>query len=154
MISPPEIVDTLAAPLASIHCVMPRGEIMQQFPRAVAELESVLRAQGIAPAGPIHAHHLRLPTDTFDLAISYPTATPVVAAGRVYPATRPAQRVLTTTYQVPYQSLHAAWGEFAAWIKQSGHHCATDFWEVYLTDPSTHPDPQTWLTQLTRPLIP
>jgi effector-binding domain-containing protein len=74
--------------------------------------------------------------------------------GRVQPGQLPAVRVARTVYHGGYEGLGGGWGELMAWIAANGHTAATDLWEVYLTDPSSSPDPASWRTELNRPLVP
>lgn len=153
MIDTPQIVQTTARTTAFIHLTVTLEEMMQVFGPTIGELMAELAAQGIAPAGPVFAHHLRGPTDTFDFELSVPVATPVAAAGRVQPGEWPAMRVAQTIHHGPYEGLPEAWGEFMDWIAAHGHTPAEDLFEAYLTDPGSHPDPVTWRTELNRPLL-
>jgi effector-binding domain-containing protein len=60
--------------------------------------------------------------------------------------------VARTVYHGDYEGLHGAWGEFEAWIAESGHTSAADLWERYVVGPESSPDPANWRTELNRPL--
>jgi len=51
-----------------------------------------------------------------------------------------------------YEGLGAAWGEFCQWLEAEGLNVQESLWECYLTDPNSNPDPDTWRTELNRPL--
>ena len=85
MIDTPQIIQTAAQRTAFIHLIVTPEEMQRCFGATIGELMSVLAAQGIAPAGPIFAHHLRRPMDTFDFELSVPVSAPVKPAGRVQP---------------------------------------------------------------------
>jgi effector-binding domain-containing protein len=152
MIDTPEITQTSVQLTAMIHLTIPRPEMMRLFGPSVAELMAGLAVQGITPAGPVFAHHLRRPTDTFDFEVGVPVSVPVVGAGRVVPSQKPAMKVARTVYTGPYDGLPAAWGEFMDWIKANGHAPTPDLWECYVTGPHSSPDPSTWRTELNQPL--
>jgi effector-binding domain-containing protein len=152
MIDAPEIAQTSVQRTATIHLTIPRAEMMRVFGPSVAELMTGLAAQGIAPAGPVFAHHLRRPTDTFDFEVGVPVSMPVAAAGRVRPGEWPAMKVARTVYTGPYQGLPGAWGEFMDWINANGHAPTPDLWECYVTGPQSSLDPSTWRTELNQPL--
>ena len=153
MIETPQIVQTNAQPTAAIRLTIPRAEIRNVMGPGYKELMGTLAAQGITPAGPWLNHHLRMAPDVFDFEISVPVIKPVSPAGRVKPSQLPATQAARTIYHGPYEGLPGAWGEFEAWIAAHGHQSAPSLWETYVTDPSSNPDPATWRTELTRPLL-
>lgn len=153
MIDPPQIVQIAARPTAIIHLTVPREEMPEVFGPAIGELMAALAAQGIAPAGPVFAHHLKITPETFDFEVSVPVATPIAAAGRVQPSEWPAMRAARTVYHGPYEGLYGAWEAFMEWIATNGHQPAQDVWECYLAGPESSPDPANWRTELNRPLL-
>ncbi len=152
MIEPPSITRRAACRVAAVHLDIPRDQMARHFGPALAELNAVLAAQGIAPAGPVVAHHLNMSPGRFDLDIAVPIESPVTAAGRVAPRDWPERRVATTVYHGPYEGLHGAWGAFTAWLATQPHATAPDLYETYLTDPAHEPDPAAYRTRLERPL--
>ena len=152
MISVPEILQTEAQPAAVIRLTIPRSEMMKAFGPAAGELMATLARQGIKPAGPLFAHHLKLSRETFDFDLGVEVASPLRPEGRVQPGELPAALVARSTYSGPYEGLPGAWGEFDDWLKANGHSPADDLWEVYSVGPQSAPNPANWLTQLNRPL--
>ena len=150
--SDPEIIHTTAQPAAVIHLTIPRSEMMKAFGPAAGELMKELAAQGLKPAGPLFAHHLKMSPDIFDFELGVAIAAPVKPTGRVKPGELPAARVAHTVYTGPYEGLPGAWGEFVAWMKANGHEQADDLWEVYTVGPQSTSDPAGWRTDLHRPL--
>ena len=153
MIDTPQIIQTVEQHTVFIHLTVTCEEMQQVFGPTIGELMTALGAQGVTPAGPVFAHHLRHPTDTFDFELSVPVAAPVTAAGRMEPGTWPSQPAARTSYHGPYEGLPGAWGEFMAWIAANGHTSAPDLYEAYVTGPHSSPDPADWRTEFTRPLI-
>jgi effector-binding domain-containing protein len=152
MIDTPRIVQTDAQLTAVIHLTIPRAEIQNVMGPGMGELMATVAAQGIAAAGPLFSHHLRMDPDIFDFEIGVPVAASVAAAGRVMPSHLPASRVARTVFHGAYEELGAAWGELEAWITASGHTSGPELWECYETGPESGPDPATWRTELNRPL--
>jgi effector-binding domain-containing protein len=64
-----------------------------------------------------------------------------------------AVRAARTVYRGDSSGLGGAWGEFKTWLADRKLRQADWLWEVYLTDPSTSPDPATWTTELNQPLL-
>ncbi len=153
MIDTPQVIQTSKQLSAFIRLTVTRDEMQQAFGPGITELMTTLAVQGIAPAGPVFAHHLRAPAETFDFELGVPVSLPVAATGRVQPGLWPVMKVAQTVYTGPYEGLPDAWGEFAGWIGISGHVPCEDLWECYVTGPHTSMDPTTWRTQLNRPLV-
>ena len=153
MIDKPQIVQTDAQPAAIIRLTIPREEIRNVMGPGIAELMAAVAAQGLAPAGPIFSHHLRMDPGIFDFELGVPVTASVSAAGRVKAGQLPAATVAWTVYHGPYEGLGPAWGQFDAWIAAEGHSPAPDLWECYVAGPESSPDPGTWRTELNRPLI-
>jgi effector-binding domain-containing protein len=152
MLDQPEIVRTDAQLTAVIRLTIPRAEIRNVMGPGIAELMAAVAAQGMAPAGPVFSHHLRMDPATFDFEIGVPVTAPVSATGRVKAGRLPAATVARTVYHGPYEGLGPAWGEFGAWIVAEGHTPAPNLWECYVAGPESNPDPATWRTELNRPL--
>ena len=152
MISTPTIIQTNAEMAAVIHLTVPRNEMMKVFGPAVGELMAELARQGVAPAGAVFAHHLKMSSDTFDFELGVNVAAPVKAAGRMKPSELPATKVARTVYSGPYEGLPSAWGKFTTWIKANGHEQAEDLWELYSVGPQSSPDPANWLTTESGPV--
>ncbi len=153
MIDTPFITESTAHHTACIHLVIPRAEMMHVFGPAIDELVATLSEQGLSPTGPAFAHHFKVTSETFDFEVGFATTAPIAPAGRVTPSHYPAMKAARTIYHGPYEGLPAAWGAFTAWMKANGLVPAEDLWEHYVTGSHASPDPTTWRTELTRPLI-
>jgi len=152
MIDVPQIVYADEQPTAVIHIVVSRNDIEQVMSPAIAEVLSVLAAQGIAPAGPCFTYHLRRPAEIFDFDVGFPVPTPLAPAGRVKPGKLPAARVARTVYHGGYGGLGPAWGEFIAWVEKEGLKPRGSLWERYVAGPESGSDPEKWRTELNLPL--
>ncbi len=152
MIEPPSITLRPGSHAAVVPLVISRDAMPRYFGAAITEIMAVLTAQGIEPAGPVVAHHLRPTPTMFDFEVAVPVGRPVTAAGRVEPRDWPPRTVAATVYRGPYDGLHGAWGLFMAWLAANGHRPAPDLYETYLTDPNVVSDPAEYRTRLERPL--
>lgn len=153
MIDPPEIVRTTARPSAVIRLTVPRSAIRDVMGPAFQELGLALAAQGLTPAGPFYSYHFRLDPELFDFELGVPVAGPVAASGRVLAGELPAARVARTSYHGSYDGLGAAWPMLFEWIVAEGLVPAPFFWEAYVTGPATTPNPDGWVTELSRGLV-
>ncbi|HTC25356.1 MAG TPA: GyrI-like domain-containing protein [Gemmatimonadales bacterium] len=153
MIDTPHIAQTVEQPAAVLHLTIPRTEIRKAMGPGYAEVMAAVTGQGLAPVGPWFTHHLRLDPTTFDFEIGVPVPRPITATGRVKRGQLPAATVAQTVYHGPYERLAAGWAEFDAWIRAAGHEPGPDFWERYVTGPESGADPETFRTELNRPLV-
>ena len=152
MIDTPQLIQTEEQLTAVIHLTVPRAEISIVMGPAIAEIMSIITAQGATITGPCFSYHPKRPTDIFDFEVGFPVSQPITAAGRVKMSKLPAVKVVQTIYQGGYEGLGAAWGEFCKWIEAKELNVQESLWECYLTDPESNPDPDTWRTELNRPL--
>jgi effector-binding domain-containing protein len=153
MIDTPQILTSAAELTAIVHITIPRSEIRTVMGPGIGEVMAALSAQGLAPAGPVFSHHLKMQPDIFDFELGVPVTRAVVATGRVKPGRLPATTVARTIYHGAYDDLGAAWGELMEWIARNGLTPAADLWERYVAGPDANADPATWRTELNRPLI-
>ncbi|MBI4957511.1 MAG: GyrI-like domain-containing protein [Myxococcales bacterium] len=153
MLDEPRIVETERQETAVIRLTVPRAEIQKVMGPAIAEVLGALAAQGVAPAGPVFSHHVRMSPDVFDFEVGVPVAAPVKPVGRVQASELAAAKVARTVYRGPYEGLATAWPELTAWIEAAGHRPAANLWEVYAAGPESSPDPASWRTELNRPLL-
>lgn len=153
MLSEHQIVETAAEPAAVIRLTILSRDMPKVFGPAVGELLTTLGAQGIEPVGAIFAHHVKLPSDTFDFELGIKVSSPVTPAGRIEPGELPARRVARAIYTGPYEGLPGAWDAFIAWMDANGHKSAPSLWELYSVGPQSTPDAAQWRTELNRPLL-
>jgi effector-binding domain-containing protein len=154
MIETPKSVDTPMQLVALLHLETPRSKMQQVMGPAIGEVMAAVKAQGIGPAGPWFAHHLKMTPDTFDLDICVPVSSPISAVGRVKPWQRPALKVVRTLYYGGYEGLAGAWHEFGKWTEAHGYKTGGDLYECYVVGPEATSDSADWRTELSRPVIP
>jgi effector-binding domain-containing protein len=137
--------------------VIPLTVVQSELPKvmgpAIGELMAALAAQGIAPAGPVFAHYVKMGSDVYAFEVGVPVSAPVAPTGRLRLGQLPAARVARAIYYGRYEGLPAAWGEFAALVSGQGHRPAAGLWECYLVGPESSPDPANWRTELNQPLL-
>jgi effector-binding domain-containing protein len=148
MLDTPQSIQTDKQLTAVIHLTVPCAEISHVMGPAITEIMSSIAAQGATITGPCFSYHQKRPTDIFDFEVGFPVSQPITAAGRVKMSKLPAVKVVRTIYQGGYERLGAAWGELC----QEGLNVQESVWECYLTDPNSNPEPDTWRTELNRPL--
>ena len=153
MLEEPQIVSTADQYTACIRFLIPRSAIRTVVSPALAELRSVVAAQGVEFAGAMLFHHNRSDPDIFDFQLSMPTNRPVAPRGRVKPGRMDATQVARAIYRGPHEGLPGAWRKLNAWVESRCLRARVDFWEVVLTGPEVSSDPSAWRTELNRPFV-
>jgi len=148
MITTPEVIQTKEQATASIHLTIPGRDMPKHMDPAIKEILKVLADQGMQPAGPMFSYHYRRPSDTFDFEIGFPVAKAIKPDGRVMNSKLPAERVVRSVYQGPYEGLAQAWPELQTWVRAQKHSEMGRFWECYLTNPVEVTDPKKYRTEL------
>lgn len=148
MITPPQVATTPEVIAASIHLVIPGMDMPKQMDPAIREILKVLTDQGLQPIGPMFSYHHRRPSDTFDFEIGFPVAKAIKESGRVKNGKLPAERVVRSVYQGPYEGLSRAWSALQKWVRENGHGETGRFWERYLNNPDEVKDPKDYRTEL------
>lgn len=148
MINTPEVIATKEQATASIHLTIPGRDMPKSMDPAIKETLKVLADQGMHPAGPMFSYHHRRPSDTFDFEIGFPVTKAIKEAGRVKNSELPAERVVRSVYQGPYERLAQAWSELNGWVRANGHPETGRFWERYLNNPDEVKDPKEYRTEL------
>lgn len=138
---------------AVVRMTVSHGEMESDRGSGFKEVMGALAAQGIAPAGPWFVHHLKMDLETHEYEVGVPVVSPVSPMGRVKPGYWPASMVARAVLHGSYENLGAAWIELNAWIATQGHTPGPDLWECYARGPESSPDPDSWRTELNRPLI-
>lgn len=148
MITPPEVITTKEIATAVIPLVVPGRDMPKYMDPAIQEILKALADQGLQPAGPMFSYHHRRPSDTFDFELGFPVVKAITPTGRVVNGTLPAEKVVRSVYQGPYEALAKAWGGVQAWVREQKLPESGRFWECYLTDPSEVKDPKAYRTEL------
>ncbi len=153
MLETPAVLQVPALLTACVRLTIPRADIQKEMGPAISDVMQELATQGIGPTGPLYSYHLRMDPELFDMEVGFPVSAMVAASGRMHPGELPAGRVARVVYRGPYEGLGVAWLEFGGWVKAQGHRPAPSLWESYVAGPESGPDPSTWRTELTRPLL-
>ena len=150
MIEALQVVELPPQMLATIHIETPRSEMHLVMRPGISEAMAAAHGQGVGPAGPWFAHHLKMSSESFDFGICVPVSAPVTAVGRVKPWQRPALKMVRTIYHGGYDGLGGAWLEFDEKLETSGYKTVDDLYECYLVGPESSSDPADWRTELSR----
>lgn len=156
MLEPLTIAFSEGQQAAVIHIEVARDQIRSVMEPAIEELMAAVSEQGVGPAGPLFAHHIKQSSERFDFELGVPVAGSVAPVGRVRPGSLPATKVARSVYRGDYDGLYQAWDEFGrraqeeltAQMEEEGLKPGATIWESYVKGPESDPDPRTWRTEL------
>lgn len=70
----------------------------------------------------------------------------------IEPLSLPSGKAAVTVHKGPYDTLPDTYQAIETWLEKEGHQRGGPPYEIYLTDPGEHPDPETWETRIVQPL--
>ena len=85
-------------------------------------------------------------------SIDEATRKPTSGETEVVEDTLPGGPAATTVHAGSYETLSEAYGAVETWMESQGLSSAGAPWESYITDPTEHPDPKDWKTEVCWPL--
>lgn len=101
---------------------------------AFSDVLRTLGAQDLVPAGPPFARY-RPSADGFDVEAGFPTAEPLVPAGRVEVEMLPGGPTASVLHRGAYDAVPAAYDAASRWLNDNGYVPAGAPWETYLDEP-------------------
>jgi effector-binding domain-containing protein len=149
----PEIRDLSAQPAAVGRAVTDADRLGQAIDRTFPELFEKLARTGTAPAGPPFVLYLET-ADRLEVELGVPVPQDVdELEGVERSSTLPSGRTAVLRYTGPYDGLRAACEQLRDWVIAQDEKPAGPFWETYVTDPRTEPDPSKRITDIYMPLV-
>jgi AraC family transcriptional regulator len=131
------------------------SEIAATLAEAFGKVFGQAQQNGIAIAGPPFTRYLDWGPGVFTIEAGIPVVAGSPNAsldGDVRADILPGGAVAATTHAGPYDKLSEAHAAVQQWIEAEGLAAAGAPWEVYVTDPADHPDPQDWKTEVFWPI--
>jgi len=140
------------SPAAVVRDTMATSELPSFFGRAFGAVAAAAAAQGVELVGEPFAFYPGAPTDVIEVAAGFRVPTAFQPSGEVVPMELPGGRVVIAVHVGPYDTMDKTYKEIHTWMAARRLTPAGHMWEVYLSDPSTQPDPSTWRTQIIWPV--
>ena len=148
-----EIVDLVEQPALAVRGEVPVEGLGEFFGRAFGEVMAVVEAAGVEIVDAPFGYYPAMPTEVVTVEAGLPVSAPVEASGDVHPLVLPGGRAVVGVHVGPYDSLEATYTELTSWMAARGLTPAGTMWESYLSDPEAEPDPATWRTRITWPIV-
>jgi AraC family transcriptional regulator len=136
---------------AVVAVTSPLDGISESMGKAFEKTFHALGATGVAPAGPPFARYFNM-EDPFEYEAGVVVATPFAGSDEVKPGELGGVEAAVGMHVGPYDTLERTYDAMMEWITGQGRSVAGPMWEVYLTDPSSEPDPQAWRTEVFIPV--
>jgi effector-binding domain-containing protein len=146
-----DVTQLRAQNTATVRETIRPDDLTDVLGRMYRDVTAALARQGIAATGPRFARYHSF-GETIDLEAGMPVAVPIRPDGAVMPSSLPAGPAARAIHAGGYETLEATYAALAAWQQRSGRDPSGGPWEVYLTDPSSEPDPARWRTEILWPL--
>lgn len=132
---------------------LPVAGMKEFLGKAYGAIAERIAKSGRSFAGPPFARFRPL-DDTyaeFEVEAGFPVDLPIDGEGEIVASTLPGGPVAVTTHIGPYDQMKPGYEAILRWIEEHDGHPEGPAWEVYHSDPSEHPDPATWRTEIVQP---
>jgi effector-binding domain-containing protein len=107
---------------------------------------------GAGPVGGPFCRYFGEMDGTFDMEVGVPVNKELAPEGETRPGTLPGGKVAYARHVGPFDQVGRTYELLEGWIRDNGYEAAGDPWEVYLTDPTTEPDPAKYQTDVFWPV--
>jgi GyrI-like small molecule binding domain len=151
MTASPEIRVLTAQPALTERVLTDAAGLPSTIDRVFPALLGALEKQRVVPAGAPFIRYLQT-GERFEVELGVPIPAQIGPLDGGEQTTLPAGRAAVLRYFGPYEGLPAACEELGAWAEQEGEQAAGPFWEAYVTDPRSEPDPHKRLTEICIPI--
>ena len=138
----PEIVEHPKRTAAVVRVEGRLDELPKLMGEAFHLTEQAIGESGAVVAGPPFARYLEF-GERVIAEVGFPFEGTLVPTDRVWEATLPGGRLVTTTHVAPYDQLGQAWERTMAWISEHELVATGPGWECYLTGPDESGSPVT-----------
>ncbi len=152
---PPIIIDTETIPpqiIISIRQSCKPTEISQNRGAIYGELMAFIYANRIKQAGPVLAIYHSYSPDEVDMEPAIPVDRIEKPTGKIKIGELRGDDVVVGHHYGSYESHATSHKILDEWITTNNKKISGPCWEVYITDPSTEPDTNKWLTKIYYPV--
>jgi AraC family transcriptional regulator len=129
-----------------------RSEVAASLARLFGRIFEHTQRNGIALAGQPFTRIQEWGPGLLLIDAGLQVAAPAQGEGDIKPDTLPGGPAATTVHTGAYEGLADAHAAMQVWIEDHGLTPGAAPWEIYTTDPTEHPDPKDWRTDVVWPL--
>lgn len=151
---PVSVRDEEARPILSIRTTCRMDQISQTLGSLYGQIGVYMGRSGAQFAGqPLAIYHEYDPNkNEVDLEAAIPVNKTVKGNDRISFTHTPAGDTAVLEFSGPYEELQKGHDAMDAFLKKHGFEKNGPPWEVYITDPTTQPDPSKWRTDIHYPV--
>lgn len=107
---------------------------------------------GLSPAGPPFTRYLTAGPNELTIEAGLPLAAPAPGAGEIEAGYLHGGPVVLAVHAGAYDTLEKTYAVLERYVSARGLKSAGPPWESYLTDPTEHPNPDDWRTEVYWPV--
>jgi len=140
-------------PVLVVRRRVKRSEIAATIGEVLPHIFVHAQKNGMALSGLPFTRYLEMGPGLITMEPGMRVTSPGAAGeGEVIADTLPGGFAATTIHNGPYEKLSEAYAAIEQWMAAEGLVAASAPWESYLNDPSEHPDPKDWKTEVFWPV--
>jgi effector-binding domain-containing protein len=144
-----ELHDLREQPTAVMTSTVGVDEIPTFLGKAFTNTASLLKSQGLGPAGMPFARYQMLGDGRCRIEAGFPALAPPSGAGAVETSTLPAGPAVSIWHIGPYEETASAYEAIIQWVAEAGAEPIGPPWEIYYSDRAE--DPSTYRTEIVQP---
>lgn len=139
-------------PILLIRRRIARTQLADMLAECFGKLFVHCQTAGLPLAGWPLARYVSMGVGLWTVEAALPLAAPAAGEGEMEAGVLAAGPVALGIHAGPYEQLPETNAAVEKWIEQNGWRVAGPPWESYVTDPSEHPNPADWRTEVFWPL--
>ena len=128
------------------------SELAATFAECLPAVFVHCQSHGLAMAGAPFARYPEVGRGLLTVECGMPLAAPATGEGNIEAGELSGGRIVVAVHAGPYDTLHETHAAIERWIAEQGLESAGPPWESYVTDPTDHPDPADWRTEVCWPV--
>jgi AraC family transcriptional regulator len=144
--------DLSPQPIFFVRLRAARHELSTAIGQGLGKAYPLALSSGAAVVGRPFTRYLSTGPGLFDIEVGMPVSGASAGQGDVEAGTLPGGPVAVAMHAGSYEQLGETYAALERWIEEHGHSTAGAPWESYITDPTEHPDPADWRTEVYWPI--
>jgi AraC family transcriptional regulator len=141
-----------AQPILFVRMRAARHELSTAIGQGLGKAYPLALSSGAAVVGRPFTRYLTTGPGLFNIEVGMPVSSASGGQGDVEAGSLPGGAVAVAMHGGSYEQLSETYAALERWIEENGHSTAGAPWESYITDPTEHPDPADWRTEVYWPI--
>jgi AraC family transcriptional regulator len=139
-------------PILFVRMRAGRHELSTAIGQGLGKAYPLALSSGAAVVGRPFTRYLSTGPGLFNIEVGMPVSGPPAGEGDVEAGSLPGGPVAVAMHGGSYEQLSETYAALERWIEENGHSTTGAPWESYITDPTEHPDPADWRTEVYWPI--